>query len=72
MIPKEKAQELANKYYWLFGDGYLGDWHIKCALMAVDEILNVLYFNNELTEEDLLHRNYWIQVKEELFNLQKL
>jgi hypothetical protein len=37
MTPKEKAQELVDRFYWAFGDGYLGSQHIQCAMMAVDE-----------------------------------
>jgi hypothetical protein len=39
MTPKEKAIELVDKYYWTFGDGYLGEQHIQCALIAIDEVL---------------------------------
>jgi len=39
MLPQEKAKELVDRYYWVFGDGYLGNHHIMCALIAVDEII---------------------------------
>jgi hypothetical protein len=39
MTAKEKAEELVDKYYWTFGDEYLGQQHIQCELIAVDEIL---------------------------------
>jgi hypothetical protein len=39
MTPREKAIELVDKYYWTFGDGYLGEQHIQCALIAIDEVL---------------------------------
>jgi hypothetical protein len=41
MTPLEKARKLVEKYYWIFGDGYLGQQHIQCALIAVDEIIQV-------------------------------
>ena len=48
--PKEKAEELVEKYYWTFGDGYLGEQHIQCALIAVDEIINDLKESLEIAE----------------------
>jgi hypothetical protein len=62
MTPLEKARELVLKYYWIFGDGYLGQQHIQCALIAVDEIIKN-GFNPQL------QYNYWQQVKQEIENL---
>jgi hypothetical protein len=70
ITPQEKARELIDKYYWTFGDGYLGEQHIQCALIAVDEVLlfmetddlesNTHYWANHLEME------YWLQVKQEI------
>jgi hypothetical protein len=59
MTPLEKARELVEKYYWIFGDGYLGQQHIQCALIAVDEIINQYRDGSQ----------YWQQVKQEIENL---
>ena len=76
MTPKEKAQELYNKCnpHCLIKNFYGDDVEIKstklCALIAVDEILKVLYslkFGNALSEE----LDYWDEVKQEIKNLKK-
>jgi hypothetical protein len=66
MTPKEKARELVEKYYWIFGDGYLGQQHIQCALIAVDEIENLMYESGNTPE---FTKKYWQQVKQEIENL---
>lgn len=81
MTPKEKAQELVDKYYWTFGDGYLGDQHIQCALIAVDEIIVQIYsidhqyraiYNEQtgyysyLDSKELI---FWKEVKQEIEKL---
>jgi hypothetical protein len=38
----------------------------ECALIAVEEILNISYFTHDPTEDDLLYMNYFQQVKEAL------
>ncbi len=66
MTPLEKARELVDKYYWIFGDGYLGQQHIQCALIAVDEIENLMYESGNTPE---FTKKYWQQVKQEIENL---
>ena len=70
MTPKEKAEDLVDRYYWTFGDGYLGEQHIECALIAVDEILNN---NNKipgLLTQDTMHNTwFWQEVKKEIEKL---
>ncbi len=61
MTPQEKSKELFDKYY-----DYLGmpDCFAKeCALIAVDEILEV----NKYSHNTLL--NYWQEVKQEIEKL---
>ena len=64
----EKAQELVNKMYdemFYYKDGYSSSDAIgaakKCALIAVDEILENSHTN--------VFTNYWDQVKQEIINL---
>jgi hypothetical protein len=63
MTPKEKANELVNKYLIITPIV----WHIynakKCALIAVDEILDVL---NVIDNFEMI---YWEQVKQEIEKL---
>jgi hypothetical protein len=66
MTPLEKARKLVEKYYWIFGDGYLGQQHIQCALIAVDEIENLMYESGNTPE---FTKKYWQQVKQEIENL---
>jgi hypothetical protein len=66
MTPKEKAEELINKFkHSESQDGYndVRDIHaaIRCALIAVDQILEIIYSNYDW--------EYWNQVKQELEKL---
>ena len=68
MTAVEKAQELVNKMYdemFYYKDGYSSSDAIgaakKCALIAVDEILENSHTN--------VFTNYWDQVKQEIINL---
>jgi hypothetical protein len=58
MTPKEKADQLVERYYWTFGDGYLGEQHIQCALIAVDEIIEEVYNS----ESPMARYAYWHEV----------
>lgn len=63
---EEKAQELIEKYYPLSMDSFITRIYAKqCAVIAVDEILEVLYslkLGNTLDQE----LEYYEQVKNEL------
>ena len=68
MTAVEKAQELVNKMYdemFYYKDGYSSSDAIgaakKCALIAVDEILENSHTN--------VFTNYWDQVRQEIINL---
>jgi hypothetical protein len=63
MIPKEKAEELFNKYCIYLRAGLLYDDEARedakqCALIAVDEILSIA--SHYVTVE------YWNEVKQEI------
>ena len=67
MTPQEKGKELVNKYLQVY-DGRLPIAK-QCALIAVDEILNLMIkefkwdiFNNG-------HIEYWLEVKQEIEKL---
>ena len=70
MTPKEKAQELVDKYSMItkWKMGVEQDYVIKkakeCALIAVDEMKTSL-FNNDL----MYMYDYWLEVKKELQKL---
>jgi hypothetical protein len=82
MTPKEKANELVDKFYQRFplkmdvittrGDlsWEYDNWEQakQCALIAVDEILDddMYDMSQELFENRI---NYWQQVKQEIENL---
>ena len=62
MTPKDKAQELVNKF-----DGVglqMRNEAIACALILVDEILTI-----RLVYKDSYLSTYWGKVKEEIENL---
>jgi hypothetical protein len=64
MTPKEKAQELYNKFvYWLPDSGDISKQDVQqCALIAVDEILS-----NFIVE--CADTRYWKEVKQEIESL---
>lgn len=69
MTPKEKAEELYRKYWGYFvSEKSVNSIFIhakKCALIAVDEILNNQYPQFEY-ESDI---EYWREVKKEIKKL---
>jgi len=66
MTPKEKADELVNKYKFTEIPNYTSTFEVKqCALVAVDEILKVASFYNDSQAEV----TYWQEVKKEIENL---
>jgi len=72
MTPKEKAVELYEKYFYLLPNHSTnGDIeHLiakKCAIIAVDEILDVV--NDVSPYEIELSFSYWIKVKSEIEKL---
>jgi hypothetical protein len=77
MTPKEKAEELIDKFRneitSFLGDNMKKINAKKCAFVAVDEILQI--FNNEWTKLDFWTEeingtiNFWQEVKQEIQNL---
>jgi hypothetical protein len=69
MKPKEKALELYNRYEQLGRDFTRGvsmkEFAKQCALIAVDEILNVIIGSYDYE----LENKYWQEVKQEIENL---
>jgi len=60
MTPKEKAQELIDKYQFVYIQNYTSMFEVKqCALIAVDEIIDT---PNPMP-------NYWEEVKQEIEKL---
>ncbi len=78
MTPKQKALDLVDRYYWTFGDGYLGEQHIQCALIAVEEMIKEVYnishqytalyiiVTNSYYYEESKELKFWIEVKQEI------
>ena len=66
MTPKEKAEELVDKYQYyvaekdFFGNNVELKNAKQCALIAVDEILSLL---------PLVNRDYWQEIKQEIEKL---
>ena len=70
MTPKEKAEELIDKFYIKVydreGTSAMNEFEAKqCALIAVDEILNLASFYNDTQGEV----TYWTEVKQEIKNI---
>jgi hypothetical protein len=74
MTPKEKAKELIDKFtvhtkvfHQEIGWEEYMDSAKQCAMIAVDEILGMSYFDvTTMSEEDSLYRNYWTEVRAEI------
>ena len=65
MTPKEKAEELVNKFLWNMPNPNTTNYAVyiiakQCALIAVDEILKTNPYKA---------RNYWHEVKTEIEKL---
>ena len=71
MTPKDKAEELVEKFVSLDNDIFCSvnyPYSKQCALIAVDEIIDVIKFNkydDKYWEEE----QYWNEVKQEIINL---
>jgi hypothetical protein len=70
--PKEKATELVKKFYpivqWKLGQEDCLIRAKKCALIAVDEIINYLTTSLDV-QTSLIAVNYWQEVKQEIEKL---
>jgi hypothetical protein len=72
MTPQQKAQKIYNKLVVHIQryDEYVDDRSkfktIQCALIAVDEIENLMYESGNTPE---FTKKYWQQVKQEIENL---
>jgi hypothetical protein len=72
MTPKEKAEELVNKFIPLCG---MEMTEIQCALIAVDEMINMckLYHIHNIVIDTKIYTelsiSYWEEVKQEIINL---
>jgi hypothetical protein len=81
MTPKEKAEELVEKFKFetkrseIINDILLGDISVifkhykakQCAIIAADEIINSIVITDLTTAE--YHFNYWEKVKQEIEKL---
>jgi hypothetical protein len=73
MTPKEKAEELVNKYLIATPVGFHIDDAKKCALIAVDEIVKFMEMDDEYNECLYFANSKWVQylieVKQEIEKL---
>ena len=83
MTPKEKAQELVNKFYMAIPSDEMGlcdEASRQCALIAVDEIIKSSPLDPNDTEEwlqpedwfsdaNISAEKYWLEVKKEIEKL---
>ena len=68
MTPKEKAQELDNRFYELVADTPDPDWRAKQgALIAIDEILSMGIMSD--SGDWRMAKSYWEEVKQEIEKL---
>lgn len=74
MTPKEKAEELLNKYsiyvvMWAGGIEVTGENVKQCALIAVDEIAKCTKYEKQKFENDRFSEDYWQEVRQEIEKL---
>jgi hypothetical protein len=69
MTPKEKAIELSDKFYFI--SSFFSDLEDakECALIAVDEILNLTKIASIRRDEVYMELEYWQEVKEQIEKL---
>ena len=60
MTPKEKAEELVDKFYPMFLNSVRDTLAKQCALIAVDEMIEVAYWQGV--------KDYLKEVKQEIEN----
>ena len=75
MTPKQKAQKLVDKFMTIDSDSEMFDgfkmkqfYAQRCALIAVDEVLNDDWYIATL-EYLIARKEYWEEVKQEINNL---
>ena len=75
MTPKEKAEELVNKFVSLDNDIFCSvnyPYSKQCALIAVDEIINNIPCREDYSSNGWVlidNTEYWKEVKQEIENL---
>ena len=67
MTPQEKANELVNKYLVSTPIVFHIDDAKKCALIAVNEIIEAIDWHEYETPNKQI--NYWLDVRKEISNL---
>lgn len=66
MTAKEKAEELFKKYVPLVPETHWMDRAKQCAIIAVDEILELIYSDESAI---IVCSSYWEEVKQEINSL---
>lgn len=73
MTPKEKAQNLFDNYrntiLSFLSDKQKDENAIRCALIAVDEVLQVLKKIEKTEYKMIMSENFWFEVREEIEKL---
>jgi hypothetical protein len=70
MTPKEKAKELVYKFDNTMEFSTPQRFAKKCAMIAVDEILQNVYDDRAtIGRRNLTDKEYWTEVKQEIENL---
>ena len=72
MTPQQKAKELVNKFYRIIPlDKMIIDFNLakKCALIAVDELLEATKRYDYTLGPNPSYNDYWLKVKYQIENL---
>ena len=74
MTPKEKAEELVNKYstyvvMWAGGIETSKQNVKQCALIAVNEIVKCTKYEEQKFDNDRFAEDFWQEVKQEIEKL---
>jgi hypothetical protein len=70
MNPKEKAQEIYEKYIAFVGTSFHAKkYAIECSLISVNEVINSNPHSNPFNTNPFSTMDFWIEVKQEIENL---
>jgi hypothetical protein len=68
MRPKDKAQELIDKFKFVEIPNYSSMFEVKqCILISIDEIINAIRYTE--ANKDYGYVGYWNEVKQEIEKL---
>lgn len=70
MTPKERAKKLIDNFKFVEIANYTSKFEVKqCALIAVDQVIDILYDLSDCGENIVEKRDFYEEVKQEIEKL---